>query len=766
MNLLISFILSLIFAPLTTSVPTKPIIINADSTTTISTPLQPPLGGNYLSLSIISPSRDDLSIFADQITVAVLVSSLSPSPIDVCLEVNGQWGGCKAVKGGQGDVLVDFELEDIPTGEYTAVVGAGEARSIRTFKIIPLSSCTPPSPPPPIIDGFLYTSEISMLHLRLLTLSPFVSNFILVESSQTFTGLPKPLHFNDIARHDPRIKPYLSKITVVTVTTFPHTLTSPWDREYYQRDQITDVALTLFPPNPPEFDPFVVISDVDEIPSPSSLKAMKTCAQFAPTLTTLRSDYYYYSFNWKKNGYWYGIQVSRLSVFNATNSRFKGSDIRRILGYFGGPKSTEYEDVPKGMEIMPWGSVDVVGMLKGGGWHLSYFTRDVEEVLEKVKAFSHQEYKTEGVEGRIRRDWDEIRKEGRDLWGREREGEGMVWVDRGEKTLPERAQEFGEFWEEGVGGGGKGGGEGRGGFKNVTLGRLKDHYRNGGRVGGNGLKCGYETGVGTDGPGARVAIGVVSARGNRGLRDAIRETWLRHGELGELEGSGITWEYAFFVGLDGEGYVGKELVDEMNQFGDIVVVGEEDTYRNMIEKVVAIFEWGANCKATYIARVNDDVYLRLGAVLRTLFSPPVLPASIYAGYFITSVSVLRPSPPPPGSRAPVKNSAVNVSTYPSDVYPDFAQGNGYIISADLVPGLCEWIRGRRERFADDIMVGLYMDGVGATKVMVETDFVSDGGAFVCREESFWHFDVGEEIIRKIWDNEVNGRRRCEGIGGQ
>ena len=128
MNLLISFILSLIFVPLTTSVPTKPIIINADSTTAISTPLQPPLGSNSLSLSVISPSRDDLSIFADQITVAVLVSSPHPTSIDVCLEVNGQWGGCKAVEGGRGDILVDFELEDIPTGEYTAVVGAGEAR--------------------------------------------------------------------------------------------------------------------------------------------------------------------------------------------------------------------------------------------------------------------------------------------------------------------------------------------------------------------------------------------------------------------------------------------------------------------------------------------------------------------------------------------------------------------------------------------------------------------------------------------------------------
>jgi hypothetical protein len=102
----------------------------------------------------------------------------------------------------------------------------------------------------------------------------------------------------------------------------------------------------------------------------------------------------------------------------------------------------------------------------------------------------------------------------------------------------------------------------------------------------------------------------VSSRTNWELRKTIRETWLRHAELAEMEGRDITWEYAFFVGLDSDGYVGKEVVDEMNEFGDVVVVNVEDTYRNMINKVVAILEWGESCKATYIARANDDVYLR------------------------------------------------------------------------------------------------------------------------------------------------------------
>ena len=79
--------------------------------------------------------------------------------------------------------------------------------------------------------------------------------------------------------------------------------------------------------------------------------------------------------------------------------------------------------------------------------------------------------------------------------------------------------------------------------------------------------------------------------------------------------------YAFFVGLDGEGGVGRELEREATEYGDIVIVNKTDTYANMMYKAVSIFRYGSRvCGSTYVMRSNDDVYLRLGVVLSDLSS--------------------------------------------------------------------------------------------------------------------------------------------------
>jgi hypothetical protein len=56
---------------------------------------------------------------------------------------------------------------------------------------------------------------------------------------------------------------------------------------------------------------------------------------------------------------------------------------------------------------------------------------------------------------------------------------------------------------------------------------------------------------------------------------------------------------------------------EMLLHGDIKIVNATDTYENMIHKVFDIFEFGVKaCGSTYVLRSNDDVYLRLGVVLK------------------------------------------------------------------------------------------------------------------------------------------------------
>ena len=47
-----------------------------------------------------------------------------------------------------------------------------------------------------IIDCFTFFNELDMLEFRLTELDPYVDKFVIIESTKTFTGEPKPLYYN------------------------------------------------------------------------------------------------------------------------------------------------------------------------------------------------------------------------------------------------------------------------------------------------------------------------------------------------------------------------------------------------------------------------------------------------------------------------------------------------------------------------------------------------------------------------------------------
>jgi hypothetical protein len=49
-----------------------------------------------------------------------------------------------------------------------------------------------------IIDCFTFFNELDMLEFRLTELDPYVDKFVIIESTKTFTGKPKPLYYNKI----------------------------------------------------------------------------------------------------------------------------------------------------------------------------------------------------------------------------------------------------------------------------------------------------------------------------------------------------------------------------------------------------------------------------------------------------------------------------------------------------------------------------------------------------------------------------------------
>ena len=60
-----------------------------------------------------------------------------------------------------------------------------------------------------IVDCFIFYNELKMLKFRLKYLYNYVDHFVLVESTKTFTGTPKPLFFQN-NKHE--FLEYLDKI--------------------------------------------------------------------------------------------------------------------------------------------------------------------------------------------------------------------------------------------------------------------------------------------------------------------------------------------------------------------------------------------------------------------------------------------------------------------------------------------------------------------------------------------------------------------------
>lgn len=120
-----------------------------------------------------------------------------------------------------------------------------------------------------VIDVFTFNNELDILEIRLNILDPVVDKFVIIEARETFTGIPKPLYFEE---NKERFKKWLPKIVHYVVEEGDDELwefakTSPnvgsgefhWVNEFYQKESIKK-ALTFL-----DYEDMVFVSDVDEI---------------------------------------------------------------------------------------------------------------------------------------------------------------------------------------------------------------------------------------------------------------------------------------------------------------------------------------------------------------------------------------------------------------------------------------------------------------------------------------------------------------------
>lgn len=222
--------------------------------------------------------------------------------------------------------------------------------------------------PRKVYDLFLINTELDWLEIRLHELVSQVDYFIIIESERTFQSDPKPLYFQQVV-NESRWDPYRAKIVhqVLDWSKAPDynvDMNDTWSQEHFTRNALFDQALlSLSGPEAPGRGDVLLISDIDEIPRTSTLVALRNCA--FPQRVTLRSQFYYYSYQWVHRGLqWAHPQAT---YFDGAKDTLRPNDLR-------------------------WGIPDAD--IFNAARHCSSCLRTLADMKNKITSFSHKEFHT------------------------------------------------------------------------------------------------------------------------------------------------------------------------------------------------------------------------------------------------------------------------------------------------------------------------------------------------------------------------------------
>ena len=230
-------------------------------------------------------------------------------------------------------------------------------------------------------DCFSFFNELDLLEIRLNTLDKVVDKFILVESPLTHTGNPKPLYY---AENKERFARFNDRIVHVVVDDFPEMSNDmpvrekAWTRENWQRN-----AIVRGLPKDIKGDDILLISDLDEIPSPDYVQK----AVGNPVgVTRLDLKAYCFFLNMRNISYpiWgNGTRILTWRTFNDPNTYADSKYTDCCVAVVNqGPSATRVRFLRPDKIFKP------------AGWHFSYLG-GVEAIQRKMKSIAHTEFDTD-----------------------------------------------------------------------------------------------------------------------------------------------------------------------------------------------------------------------------------------------------------------------------------------------------------------------------------------------------------------------------------
>lgn len=243
-----------------------------------------------------------------------------------------------------------------------------------------------------IYDCFSFFNELDLLEIRLNILDEHVDYFVLSESTETFSGLEKPLYYEE---NKNRFSKWNHKI-IHHVNGKIETNDS-FQRAFFQKESIMKSIEHL------NDDDIVYYGDLDEIWKPQDVD---------DKVYKLHQLNYAYYLNYRSSEEWIGTLVGKYR-----NIKESGFNYLRA---------------------------NPINFKPDGGWHFTSMG-GADQVRKKLEAYDHQEYNLDWIKNTI----EDRMREGKDFAGRVTDWKGVPFSFRiDESELPPYILENKETYKE------------------------------------------------------------------------------------------------------------------------------------------------------------------------------------------------------------------------------------------------------------------------------------------------------------------------------
>lgn len=247
-----------------------------------------------------------------------------------------------------------------------------------------------------VLDVFLFFNELDLLEVRLNLLYPFVDYFVINESTQTFSGIDKPLYYLE---NKERFEKFQDKIihNIIEKPTENHLISAGQrygtnvecqQRDTYQKDSIKNYLDNICYPND-----IIIWSDLDEVPNPEAIENINEYYEHGKVYN-FAQDYCMCYLN----------MVEKTGIFRSQTPDFEYEDYPKWIGtkVFAFDFLNRYTLTDMKRPLLNEFNVRI----SPGGWHWTYVGSNglsVEDrVISKIDSAAHQEYNDMSVKMQVR----------------------------------------------------------------------------------------------------------------------------------------------------------------------------------------------------------------------------------------------------------------------------------------------------------------------------------------------------------------------------